>query len=216
MLYTSIGTVGYREPRGRGMISQKAKYALRALVALCKVSSREPLMISEISRDQGIPKKFLEQILLELKRHGIVMSRRGRLGGYVLLREPENVTFGEVLRLDRRADCATALPQQDRLSPLLGLRRRGHLRDPPRVRPSHSRHPRGAGCNDPRRCSRRRRTGHLVSRQPVDHPRILVHHTHRSPPEARDCNEMAQLNRRKACFFFSRQTAPPGNLVKAD
>lgn len=81
------------------MISQKAKYALRALVALVRQRDGEPLMISQISREQAIPKKFLEQILLELKRHGIVMSRRGRLGGYVLLKSPEKITFGEVLRL---------------------------------------------------------------------------------------------------------------------
>jgi Rrf2 family protein len=81
------------------MISQKAKYALRALVVLCRIPAGESLMISEISREQAIPKKFLEQILLELKRAGIVMSRRGRLGGYVLLRSPDEVTFGEVLRL---------------------------------------------------------------------------------------------------------------------
>ncbi|MEQ1899291.1 MAG: Rrf2 family transcriptional regulator [Devosia sp.] len=81
------------------MISQKAKYALRALVALVRARPDAPLMISEISRDQKIPKKFLEQILLELKRHGIVMSRRGRLGGYVLLKSADRITFGEVLRL---------------------------------------------------------------------------------------------------------------------
>jgi Rrf2 family protein len=81
------------------MISQKAKYALRALVALCKAPPESSLMISEISKAQAIPKKFLEQILLELKRAGIVMSRRGRLGGYVLLRPADKLTFGEVLRL---------------------------------------------------------------------------------------------------------------------
>ena len=81
------------------MISQKAKYALRALVALCRVPPGESLMISEISREQAIPKKFLEQILLELKRAGLVYSKRGRLGGYGLLRAPEEITFGEVLRL---------------------------------------------------------------------------------------------------------------------
>jgi len=81
------------------LISQRAKYALRALVALAKAPPEQPLLISEISRDQKIPKKFLEQILLELKRAGIVMSRRGRLGGYVLLRTSDKVTFGEVLRL---------------------------------------------------------------------------------------------------------------------
>lgn len=56
-------------------------------------------MISEISQAQAIPKKFLEQILLELKRAGLVMSRRGRLGGYVLLKPADRITFGEVLRL---------------------------------------------------------------------------------------------------------------------
>jgi Rrf2 family protein len=81
------------------MISQKAKYALRALVALVKSRPGETRMISEISREQAIPKKFLEQILLELKRAGIVMSRRGRMGGYELLRAPDKITFGEVLRL---------------------------------------------------------------------------------------------------------------------
>lgn len=81
------------------MISQRAKYALRALVALCRAREGEPVLISEISRSQAIPKKFLEQILLELKRHGIVMSRRGRAGGYVLLKAPQEITFGEVLRL---------------------------------------------------------------------------------------------------------------------
>ncbi|MEP7240174.1 MAG: Rrf2 family transcriptional regulator [Devosia sp.] len=81
------------------MISQKAKYALRALIVLCKAQPGQTLMISEISRQQAIPKKFLEQILLELKRAGIVMSYRGRLGGYELLKPAEKLTFGEVLRL---------------------------------------------------------------------------------------------------------------------
>jgi Rrf2 family protein len=82
------------------MISQKARYALRALVVLCRTQgSGTPQMIAEISRSQAIPRKFLEQILLELKRHGVVASRRGRQGGYILLRAPEKVTFGEILRL---------------------------------------------------------------------------------------------------------------------
>lgn len=81
------------------MISQRAKYALRALLVLAEAPAGAPLMIAEVSRRQAIPKKFLEQILLELKRAGIVESRRGRLGGYVLARAPEQITFGEVLRL---------------------------------------------------------------------------------------------------------------------
>ena len=81
------------------MISQRAKYALRALLALCKAPPEASLMIAEISDKQAIPKKFLEQILLDLKRAGIVASRRGRLGGYVLVRPADKLPFGEVLRL---------------------------------------------------------------------------------------------------------------------
>lgn len=81
------------------MISQRAKYALRALVMLSGVEKGVSLSITEIAAEQRIPKKFLEQILLELKRHGIVESRRGKVGGYLMLRDPKDVTYGEVLRL---------------------------------------------------------------------------------------------------------------------
>lgn len=81
------------------MISQKAKYALRALSALARGDRQQPRQILEIATSQSIPKKFLEQILLDLKREGIVRSLRGKQGGYLLLRPPEEVTFGEVLRI---------------------------------------------------------------------------------------------------------------------
>jgi len=81
------------------MISQKAKYALRALVSLARIERGQTMMIGEISRAQAIPKKFLEQILLELKRAGFVGSRRGRAGGYELIKAPDQIMFGEVLRL---------------------------------------------------------------------------------------------------------------------
>ena len=81
------------------MISQKAKYALRALIALAGAEGDGSLQIAEIAQNQSIPKKFLEQILLDLKHHGIVMSRRGKGGGYFLLRKPTEVTFGEILRI---------------------------------------------------------------------------------------------------------------------
>jgi Rrf2 family protein len=79
------------------MISQKARYALRALVALANAD--DSLMIAEIAEQQQIPRKFLEQILLDLKHHGIVASRRGRFGGYVLLLRPDQITFGRILRI---------------------------------------------------------------------------------------------------------------------
>jgi len=79
------------------VISQKAKYALRALVALAKAG--DSLVIGEIAARKNIPRKFLEQILLELKHHGIVQSRRGKLGGYSLLMSPDRITYGQVLRI---------------------------------------------------------------------------------------------------------------------
>jgi Rrf2 family protein len=81
------------------VISQKARYALRALLALARVGPGNTLMTSEIAAEQKIPKKFLEQILLQLKGSGLVRSHRGRTGGYELVRRPEEVMFGEVLRL---------------------------------------------------------------------------------------------------------------------
>lgn len=58
-----------------------------------------PLLISEIATSQNIPKKFLEQILLDLKHDGLVASRRGKQGGYVLLKDPTEITFLRVMRL---------------------------------------------------------------------------------------------------------------------
>lgn len=81
------------------MISQKSKYALRALLALARISPGETMRIAAIAARETIPKKFLEQILLELKRAGFVASRRGKHGGYLLLRSPEEIVFGDVLRL---------------------------------------------------------------------------------------------------------------------
>lgn len=82
------------------MISQKAKYALRALVALARAepTGRTPT-VGEIAAEQSIPKKFLEQILLDLKHHGIVSSKRGKAGGYMLLKPANRITYGEILRM---------------------------------------------------------------------------------------------------------------------
>lgn len=81
------------------MISQKAKYALRALVALAGAPAGTSLSVADIAEQQGIPKKFLEQILLTLKRQGLVTSRRGKAGGYLLLKPAGKISYGEVLRI---------------------------------------------------------------------------------------------------------------------
>ena len=81
------------------MISQKAKYALRALAALARADGTRPMLIADIAEQQKIPKKFLEQILLDLKHRGFVMSKRGKEGGYLLLKPAGEITFGEILRM---------------------------------------------------------------------------------------------------------------------
>jgi Rrf2 family protein len=81
------------------MLSQKAKYALRALLALAQDGDDQPLMIGGVAERHNLPKKFLEQILLDLKHHGLVQSRRGRHGGYSLLRPASEISFGEVVRI---------------------------------------------------------------------------------------------------------------------
>ena len=81
------------------MLSRKSKYGLKALMALAEEAGRGPVLISELARRDAIPKKFLEAILLELKRHGVVQSRKGKGGGYFLRRKPDEITFGHVIPL---------------------------------------------------------------------------------------------------------------------
>ncbi len=80
------------------MISKKTKYGLRAVLLLAREYGRGPLLISEVAEREGIPKKFLELILLELKNKGILQSKKGKGGGYSLGKAPESVTFGQVVR----------------------------------------------------------------------------------------------------------------------
>lgn len=80
------------------MLSRKSKYGLKALLVLGHEAGRGPVLVSDIADREAIPKKFLEAILLELKRHGIVESKKGKGGGYFLRRRPADITFGEVIR----------------------------------------------------------------------------------------------------------------------
>jgi Rrf2 family protein len=81
------------------MLAQKSKYALRALLVLAKEYGQGPVLISDIAHREAIPHKFLELILLELRNHGILGSKKGKGGGYFLTRAPELVLLGEVLRV---------------------------------------------------------------------------------------------------------------------
>lgn len=80
-------------------ITQKSKYALRATLELAVRYGQGPTSIAEIAKAQAIPARFLEAILAQLKRNGLVESRRGNEGGYVLARPPGRVSVGDVLRV---------------------------------------------------------------------------------------------------------------------
>jgi Rrf2 family protein len=81
------------------VLSRKSKYGLKALLVLGQGAGHGPILVSDISKREAIPQKFLEAILLELKRHGIVESKKGKGGGYFLRRRPADITFGEVIRV---------------------------------------------------------------------------------------------------------------------
>jgi Rrf2 family protein len=81
------------------MLSRKSKYGLKALLVLAQEAGRGPVLVSELAERDAIPTKFLEAILLELKRHGVVQSKKGKGGGYFLRRKPDAITFGEVIRV---------------------------------------------------------------------------------------------------------------------
>ena len=81
------------------MLSKKAKYAVKALLALAARGNAEPMRIADLARQERIPKKFLEAILLSLRNHGLLQSRKGRGGGYLLTRDPRQIYLGQVVRM---------------------------------------------------------------------------------------------------------------------
>lgn len=81
------------------MLSHKTKYALKALFVMSEEYGRGPLLISEVAERGNIPKRFLELILLELKNHGILRSKKGKGGGYTLSRSPDQISVGHVIRV---------------------------------------------------------------------------------------------------------------------
>jgi len=81
------------------MLSKKAKYAVKALLALAEQGGSEPVRIADLARQERIPKKFLEAILLSLKNHGLLQSRKGQGGGYLLTRDPRQIYLGQIVRM---------------------------------------------------------------------------------------------------------------------
>jgi len=81
------------------MLSKKTKYALKAMTVLARNHGKGPMLISTISEQENIPKKFLENILLELKNAGMLASKKGAGGGYYLLKPPDTIMLSDIIRL---------------------------------------------------------------------------------------------------------------------
>ncbi len=81
------------------MLSKKTKYGLKALSYLAKQKQNKPVLIADISTSENISKKFLESILLTLKKNGILASKKGKGGGYYLLKGPHEIKISTIIRV---------------------------------------------------------------------------------------------------------------------
>lgn len=81
------------------MLSKKSQYAFQALMYLAEKNREEPVLIAEISKRKKIPLKFLENILLELRKAGILESKKGKGGGYYFAKNPKDVPLATIIRL---------------------------------------------------------------------------------------------------------------------
>jgi len=81
------------------MISKKTKYALKALIHLAGESNNGPVLIADLARAENIPRKFLEFILLSLRKGGLLQSKVGKGGGYYLAADPGSISLGAVIRI---------------------------------------------------------------------------------------------------------------------
>ncbi len=81
------------------MLSKKTKYGLKALTFLAKQKDKRPVQISEIARQENISQKFLESILLDLRKAGFLGSKKGKGGGYYLIKNPKEILMTDVIRV---------------------------------------------------------------------------------------------------------------------
>ncbi len=80
-------------------ITKRGEYALKALLAMASRRSKEPLSLRQISEEEKLPVKFLEQIMMTLKQAGFVQSTKGKNGGYLLARPAGKIKLGEIIRV---------------------------------------------------------------------------------------------------------------------
>ena len=81
------------------MLSKKTKYGLKALVHLARHKDKGPIQIAEIAREEQISRKFLESILLTLRKNGLLGSRKGKGGGYYLIKDPGGIVMTDLMRI---------------------------------------------------------------------------------------------------------------------
>ena len=80
------------------MLLKKTRYAIIASIKLAKEYGKGPILIGDIAKSEGIPQRFLENILLEMKNMGLLGSRIGKTGGYYLMKSPEEITLLDIVR----------------------------------------------------------------------------------------------------------------------
>ena len=81
------------------MLSKRTKYGIKAMVYLARKEHQDPVNIAEISENENISRKFLESILLTLKKNGILGSKKGKYGGYYLIKNPSEIKMSSILRI---------------------------------------------------------------------------------------------------------------------
>ncbi|MGH1383203.1 RrF2 family transcriptional regulator [Kordia sp.] len=81
------------------MLSKKTKYGLKALTYIARKDGDAPVLISEIATEENISKKFLEAILLQLKNNGLLGSKKGKGGGYYLIKTPSEIKVASLIRI---------------------------------------------------------------------------------------------------------------------
>lgn len=81
------------------MLSKKTKYGLKALSNIARRKADAPVLISDIAEEENISRKFLEIILLQLKNSGFLGSKKGKGGGYYLIKKPEDITVADLIRV---------------------------------------------------------------------------------------------------------------------
>jgi Rrf2 family protein len=80
------------------MLSKKTRYAMLALAKLTREYGNGPVLIGDIAKEEKIPQRFLESILLDLKNYGILGSKMGKSGGYFLMKDPGSINLSEIVR----------------------------------------------------------------------------------------------------------------------